>query len=484
MRWFGIPGYTEFRGLSTTYDELDRIKTLTTRDGIEQFDYDGLITYRIDSAGSVSTTIRNTLGMIIVEDDPASYVTYYRAACGDPLFIVDPLGRIISIRYNALGKPTYVNDPDRGIESFRYNDFGELIVKVRSDGSVTLIDHDDLGRLIGIRSPDGNAVFNWDHAEGKGIGRLSWADGPNGHGERRSYDSRGRLSSTDYLIKGDSEARQSYIFSYGYDDFSGRATRLTYPSTALSAGMSLEYIFDDHGIPIGVKDQATGSILLWVVDMDAEGRPTKIAYGNGTTERRDYAPLSGRLAGVEITCCVGKPSQKTLWKASFTWDSLGSIVTRTDSSRVRPSGKERYVYDASQRLLEVWRQGTANSPAESVQTKMGYDFSGNVTANSNLSGMTDAYRYEQGRPHAVASISVQGSIQPWAFSYDAGGNQTTARGGTVIRYNSWAKPSHADIAGDSQQLGISIDYEYGPSGHRVLKRVSKGHNHDLHAYCR
>ncbi|MCP5208466.1 MAG: RHS repeat-associated core domain-containing protein [Hahellaceae bacterium] len=146
---------------------------------------------------------------------------------------------------------------------------------------------------------------------------------------------------------------------------------------------------------------------------------------------------------------------QTLQNLTYTYDNLGNVYKRT--SEVRGLNlTEGFSYDNLNRLTQAATSGLSTGTRI---LNYQYDKLGNITFKTGVSD-TNGYKYENGRPHAVSSIVLNG--QTTSFTYDANGNMRSD-GNRTLTYNSIGKPVTIS------QGNAEIHFKYGPDGNRFYQ---------------
>lgn len=187
------------------------------------------------------------------------------------------------------------------------------------------------------------------------------------------------------------------------------------------------------------RDIATGILIegLEVVQMDEQGRPTRINYSDGTYEEKAYA------------CCgVEWERDRNGMLTSYTYDALKRVLTETRAGLTTIYGR-----DGSGRVLTVTRRGTDSSEITVVTNT--YDLAGRQTSSKNALNYTTTY-----------SESVNGSGQTV--------RTTTLPGGSGIRVEVLHRDGNLkEISGSAAH---PVKYEYGTAsgGRQFVKEIKVG----------
>lgn len=277
----------------------------------------------------------------------------------------------------------------------------------------------------------------------QGVGRLAEAytmAGTNKDYVRvHKYDILGRASTVTQQI---GIGGTSYVATPVYDIWSRLAGQTYKRGADAEKVFGLRYNDKGHLASV-VRDTLT----LWTVsEQDAANRPTKLSFGNATTQTLVYYPSSGRMQSAQV---VGA-SQNQLLQERYGYDAIGSVLQRTQAWN-GPGFIEDFHYDELGRL--------DSSKIGLVEKLTTYYADGSIKSKSGVGGAD--YRYPaQGAgsslPHAVEGFGAA----PVSFTYDLNGNLKTGMG-RVLKWTTFVMPS-------SITKGAStVSFVYGPEHQRT-----------------
>ncbi len=259
------------------------------------------------------------------------------------------------------------------------------------------------------------------------------------------YDQLGRETSSTKVINGN-----YYSVSRQYDDLN-RLTKLTYPDYN-NVGYTYNNAGQANGVNVLTQNGIIQNAIVSNVVYNAMGQITSIAYGNGVTTQNTYDPVSFRLTRI----LTQNASANKLQDLTYTYDSLGNILTITDAVN---TGTQSFTYDALNRLL------TATGAGYGTKT-YAYDQIGNITLKD---GLTYTYGANGAGPHAVSSTSDGVN-----YTYDANGNmvgKTTSRGVWTYVYDTQNRLTSIGYAPNLKQAKTISTYAYDGDGGRTKKTV-------------
>jgi RHS repeat-associated protein len=236
--------------------------------------------------------------------------------------------------------PTFSN-------SYAYNAASNRTSFAAPDGSTNTYAYDTLGRLSTLtNSLTGQFGFSYDN-----LNRRAALNRPNGVNTSYSYDSLSRLLNV--LHKAGTVTLDGA--GYTYDNAGNRTAKTNYLNN--------------------ITEQYTYDPLYQL---------TQVTQGPTTTESYSYDPVGNRLSSLGVSPYAYNSSNQltSTPTATFTYDSNGNTITKTDSN-----GTTTYNWDFENRLDSVTLPGTGGT----VSFK--YDPFGRRIQKSSLNGTTN-YLYD------------------------------------------------------------------------------------------
>ncbi|MBT0774267.1 DNRLRE domain-containing protein [Kineosporia sp. J2-2] len=344
--------------------------------------------YRYNDKGELVTTIPPSGGSLANQ-------TYTYDGLSRLQTLTDGKGQETYYGYDALDRLIYVQHADGSTESSHYggdntgNNNGWLrsVKEQSATGAVTrLTDYgrDDLGRLTAVSAPEGVASLSYDKASNLKV-----------------YNDGGG------------------IVTYGYND----ADQLTWVQMPGGNCAGLTYA--------APGDEDTGCILLQV---DDDGRRTGTKYPGGTSVQANTLDDSGRIK--QIVAKTGATTQLNL-TYSYTEASKDTGLVNSVTDAVT-SKKTTYTHDGQDRLSIA---STTPIGGESATTYEAFCYSaaGNRTkyytaADATCSTTNPAATYTYNTANqltgATGTTPTGATLTGTGFTYDANGNETTAKSAT------------------------------------------------------
>jgi RHS repeat-associated protein len=492
-----------------TYDVLGRVAHEEPPDpdatgsiAVTTFSYSGLTTITTNSKGQTKTTVKNAQGQTAqVTDTQGNTVIYSYDALGQ-LIQTNAAGSITTMAYNQRGQKIRMADPAMGAWEYGYNAFGELVWQRDSLGQAVVTAYDLLGRVIQRTERDLVSQWSYDrkfdgYSCGKGIGKLCEARADNGYNRVHTYDSLGRPSNTSTVL--DNPAAPAVV-NVSYDAVTGRVASKTWPT-----GYQARYVYSASGYLKQVNGGGTGgftqTVSYEVLAMDAQGHITQYKQGNQVTTLKAYNEATGKLTGQTAT----KAGQATgnVLSQSYTYDSLGNLLTRIDTSP-GVGTHEALSYDSLNRLTMATLLGGAVSPP--TTTEVMYDARGNISYKSDVG----RYWYDGARPNRMTNITLEtapGAVIPhkgtralaYAFddykpgaqtvngtalgngnleymvSLDAANSRHTYRSESYTSFNMPATIAFGNMSGNTAgPVDRKLAFVYGPEHQRIKQTVVGG----------
>ncbi len=404
--------------------------------------------------GLKTTSKKDSQGHLIkVTDAKNGTIDYIYDATGN-LIEVHQAGIVTSMTYDVRGRKKTMDDPDLGYWTYAYNSLGELISQTDAKGQTVAMTYDKLGRLKSRTEFEGNSTWEYDVAQGKGIGKLytarfSPADTNLAPYQRTmTYDNLGRPKDETELIEA-----KNYSVSTIYDSLS-RVEFITYPSS-----IWVRQLYDKNGY-LNEVQRYDGFSFWKAKDYDADGHIKQQQLGNGVITDRVYVPETGVLKTIQTGLNAGAGIQNL----EYTFSVIGNLSNRTDHAQTVNGTvlKEDFLCD------ELNRVTSARVAGQAPKT-FGYDGSGNILSKDGVG----TYSYvpvagslqQNERPHPHAVRQVNGGT---SATYDPNGNMTSGFDRTLT-WTSFNMPKLIQ----RPSTGASSRFTYEVDHSRITQVASK-----------
>ncbi|WP_285599531.1 RHS repeat-associated core domain-containing protein [Kineosporia sp. NBRC 101731] len=352
--------------------------------------------YRYNDKGEQVTMIPPTGGSLANQ-------TYTYDSLSRLQTLTDGKGQQTYYGYDAMDRVTYVQHADGSIESSYFgggttginNGWLRSMTEYPATGAtasrVTNYGRDDLGRLTATTAPEGTASLTYDKASNLKV-----------------YDDNGGT------------------VAYGYND----ADQLT--SVQLPGGTCTGLTYASPGTA------ASKCILLQV---DDDGRRTGTKYPGGTNVQTNTLDDSGRIKKIVAKAGAAAATRLDLTysyidtKTDGTSTDTGLVTSVTDALT---SKKTTYTHDSQNRLTVASTAPTAGGTASTYEAFC-YTAAGNRTKYYTAAGATcstaspaASYTYNTANQltDATGKTPTGDTIAGTGFTYDANGNETTAKSAT------------------------------------------------------
>lgn len=401
--------------------------------------HDGFVVTETDPLGRSTVRKYNAVGAVVQVIDPAlSDTDYEYDAFGNLVRVRDFRGVETRVAYDALGRRTSLFDPTAGLWLYGYTPLGELAWQVNGRGQVTTFEYDRLSRPAKRTEPEGTTSWSWGNTpDAHNVGALESVTSP-GFQRRNTYDSLGRLQSSNSILQG-----LSLVTAFTYDPVSGLRDTITYPATGGVAPLRVRQ-HHDRGRLVELTDADSGQSFWRLDGLDAFGHATGESLGNGVAVTSRYDVVSGLLT--ERT--AGPGGDTTHQNLAYEWDAAGNLTRR----RERNGGvDEAFTYDSLDRLARAQRNGL-------LTLDLAYDAVGNLTYKSDVG----SYQYDASRGNAVVAAGAN------KYGYDANGAVVDANG-TRIQWFSYDLPLRIQHPG-----GNYSNFSYGPDRARFMQVARAG----------
>lgn len=467
---------------NSTYDLLDRTKTVTTPDDengsqVSSYTYDGFKGTITDPKSRQTETIKNSQGWVTsnIRNKSAgssasdySAVSYTYDAIGN-LKTTIASGVTTTLTYDDRGRKTEMVDPDMGTWEYRYNIFGELIWQKNANGQIVTMTYDVLGRMVTRGETEGTTTWTYDYyndtagsSYSLGRGKLRTVVSPN-YSETHTYDNFGRPTQLSRTIDS-----TSYLYETSYDS-SSRPNRITYPATGLSgAPFSVRQVYNNFGYLKEIRhwidadtpranDQLQGKVYWMADSFHVSGRIDGESYGNGVANDRYYSAVTGRLRGAYIDNASVITGPFAIQELTYEYDKVGNVDRRYDAASGVNRDERFYTtasgdgYDGLDRLkTHKVNSGTAITVA--------YNNKGNITSKSDVGN----YGYGS-KPHAVITAGAN------SYTYDYNGNMETGANRTL----QWTSFNQLKVVSDNSTNKVS-EFYFGANHERVKQLRKQG----------
>ncbi len=356
---------TDARGMSTSYnyDLLNRLTSKTYSDSTPPSNY----YYDVASTNGIGRLSTATVGGANV------YAKYY--------YQYDAVGRLLRKNFqlpNAAGNGMQSNI---GASGDTYDLAGHVIFTDTGVGVHEMFTRDSAGHVVNATSNahttgflNGIASTNiYLNASYTPLGGLATRTLGNGLTETRSYDNRGRQTSTTQAQAGSSIG---YSVTTGYDP----ASNVTSVNDSVNGNWT--YVYDSLN-RLHTAFSAAGLNLDWEYD----------AFGN----RLSQTP-SGTGSAPQMNLQFTNPANRVDPGNNIVYDAAGNVTTDNQG--------QTYTYDAEERISSMTHLGGA-------PTVYKYDSEGNLVYESGASGVQVFLRNAAGQPVTIAAPSGYTGPSPY-----------------------------------------------------------------------
>ena len=271
------------------------------------------------SAGTPSSISR------VLDDEGTTQATRFTYnAIGNPLNIIDPLGRetrftyadnntdVIQVEqrigddyvtlaeatYNPSHQPLTYTDASGQTTTFTYNDNSQLTSQVNPLSQRTAFEYDDLGYLLRIIDANGDATATFTYDT---FGRVDSRTDSVGYMVTYEYDAMDRIVRVAFPDGTDQTYEWDKLDMVATTDRLEQTTRYDYDANRRLVLMSdplnqtTKFTYDPNGDLIGLTDP-NGNTTNW--GRDLQGRITAKVYADGTSSQLTYESATSRLQSI------------------------------------------------------------------------------------------------------------------------------------------------------------------------------------------
>ncbi|MEZ6096041.1 MAG: hypothetical protein R3C03_17755 [Pirellulaceae bacterium] len=460
--------FTDFNGNETTFEYVgndSQPSRVLFADGTwQQFEYNGFgqVTfegnYEADGTlAEVKRTVYDNIGRVIEEtsgegDSETRVMRFYDGQLLDWEVIVHPDS--LDANGNLIESPaTPISQRFSRITDFDYDNRDQLISQTDAEGGIVYFRYDSQGNRVALMDPVGN-ITSWLYDE---LNRVIEERDPFYWEDLRAVDAAfAGLSDLEFL---------NLIAPVNPDDVA-------------------DPLYDD--LSGANADTNTGAEHVRVTAYDGEGNQSKTIDRNG--RRREFVyDQAGRLL-TELWFAAG--TGDLVETISFRYDSLGNMLTATDSN-----SNYLFDYDELNRLTSVDNNPDGTLDLPRVILSYEYDAQGNVISTSDDSGVTVSSEYNERnllkwRKWFDADGSGDVDDARVDFTYTASGREktihrysdltaTTLVGQTNRTYDLAGRSDLLIHTNGNNELLAGYDYDYDFAG--LLLHEARSHQDSQYA---
>ena len=254
-----------------------------------------------------------------------------------------------------------------------------------------------------------------------------------------------------------------------------------------------------ESIKVKIRDSEHPVDFVCKIKYDAKGQRTRIVYGNQTSTRYDYDPMTYRLTRLLTTAEKGK---SVLQDLNYTYDPTGNVTRVFDDAQKtifygghQVAAISEYSYDALYRLIEAsgrehrgqfspggqdnfddqWCRFhlQPNSPVQlrNYKQKFEYDDAGNLTRLRHIAGNGSWTRINFYYRFNNQLLKSHIGNQTYAYQYDEHGSIRIMPHLQDLQWNFREKLQYLDLGG-----GGKAWYMYDGDGQRTRKIIEHNGN--------
>ncbi len=433
------------------------------------------------------------------------WTSYDYSPLNQLLSMTDDQGHVTTMTYDQIGRETSTNSPNSGLTTMSYDMASNLTSKVTAnlaqEGHGKAIHYNyDYTHLTSISYPDfnGNNVsyaYGGPGAANNGAGQIINSTDQAGQ-QAYSYGKIGEITSeADTVNQIHGQPLATYTTSFVYDTWD-RLASLTYPD-----GEVVTYGYGFGGLVnqvTGVKG-SNNYTYASSLQYDKFGHLALQQDGNGVQTVTSYTPTSQRLQTIQ----TGN-SARLFQNQSYSYDLVGNVTSQTndvpvpDASQYGGPSTQSYTYDHLYRLTgATGSYQYAPNNTRNYTLAFTYDSLGNILTNTQTDTITVpggstlpqaptsrnwTYAYGGTQPNAVSHVAGAGTLSgnshgkgsghsPGSggvtYSYDANGNETgwTDDGSSQKRVIAWDEENRVQSINNS---GQKTDFRYDDQGNRIV----------------
>ncbi|MEM6274079.1 MAG: RHS repeat-associated core domain-containing protein [Myxococcota bacterium] len=457
------------------YDTHDRARRCLTRDnGVLSFDFDGLVqTLTLPDGAQRSKGLDQDGRALVITNEEGAVSRFIYDAYGRLARYIDPgaqdasvgVSSVFKSDYDARGNLMMIEDPINGLIEYAYSDFNDLVYARTNVGEETYRFYDSLSRVTAVRSDTHSIDYTYDFGVGASMGTLVSSTRRSvlneGVSATRSYerDLFGRVVRVDESVTDGAvvSTASSIVESFmGLND--SRVNRFSYATSSGVMTASYEYELD-FTKRLSVAAGGVTKTLWQATERDAWGNVETGQLGEWLDVSRSFYADTGRLRDSTIRGPSAAGGASVAWTEDAFFNTRGFLERKdwTLSGVVglsTVSESHAYRYDGVGRLTkEVF--------TDSTELELTYDFIGNMRTRGSQVLTPDS-----SNPYRLAGAT-----------YDDAGRVTDIVDPIVgaLSLTGYTTEDLPTVVTSSS--GSSVEFEYGPTGARVLRREGGRTNH-------
>jgi RHS repeat-associated protein len=394
--------------------------------------------------------------------------------------VTDPAGNVWRHHYDLRGREIQVDDPDKGTATMTYDDEDLLLSTTDSRGRTITRTYDPLGRPTATHEGTTKLAELTYDSLGKGlpVASIRYVNGNAYRSEVTGYDDRGRATGTAVTIPATEGKLAGRYESTSTHNAAGQVVSATLPGAGGLPAETLEYGYDDLGLPASLAG------LAKYVELTAHNNLADISeYILGGEDGKRLQQSFEYETGTRRTTVArtrDEVADTPVVERGFTYDAAGNVRKLVTSARDRATDTQCFDIDYLQRMTEAWTADDDCAARPSLDKLGGpapywhsytFDKAGNRLTEKwhAASGDTNrAYTYPapgSPQPHTLRSVTTTdpAGTRTDNYGYDSDGN-TTSRPGQTLTWNSEGSLEFVVSGAET------TSYLYNATGDRLIRR--------------
>lgn len=333
-------------------------------------------TFEYDAAGQLAKVVAPSVstetfgGSAPVPAMPVSRTGYN--TFGEATETQDPLGNVVTTRYDAIGRPTRTIMPPytppggapipAAETSTSYDRLGQVESTTDRLGKTTDYEYDSLGYLVKVTDPAGKVTT----AAYSKVGDLLETVDPTGAKSTATYDYLGRMLTSSQVVRQPTPVVNTTSYGYGTGAY-GEDNPAAGPwlrTVTTPEGVVRNTSYNWVGEPVTETDGANN---VTTTEYDGLGRPVRTTLPDLTKQAVTYDGV-GRLTMVQKFDTNGT----LLTTEKLGYDDNSNLIQVEDARRTVTN----FTYDALGNLTSETQPVT---PTSAIATSFGYDLAGHRT---------------------------------------------------------------------------------------------------------
>ena len=398
-----------------TYDAMNRVTSTTLPDGsISRSTYDarGNVVRTTDPLGYTQSQTIDSLDRVTKQTDSTGNVTKFQFdRAGNLTSVTDPLNHVTRSVYDARRRVTSTQDAIGNATRYKYDAKNQLLSLQDANGNKTSFVYDTRGNVTQNTDPLGLTSTYTYDA----AGQLKKQVKRSGRTTQFAYNDLGQLATETWLEEDDS---QSNIIHYSYDalgflaEANDNFSSVAFTRDTLNRAEQIRTA-GPNGVPTSLLNYTFDSVGNILTQTDT------INSVVGATTTSAFDSLN------RVTQLVQTGAGIAAKRVNIAYNALGqttSLARFADSDGQLPVAVSSFAYDTLNRLTSLAHRNAADATLNSFSYQ--YDLASRFTQIADIDGAANFVYNNRDELTTVTNADPTNTDE--SYSYDATGNRTNS----------------------------------------------------------